>query len=1346
MDKWIISISCLFALFTGLQAQVDERGYEQIQGHPFIQNYSPEDYQAFSQNWQALQDERGLIHIANNFGLLTFDGVSWKLHKTPQAKQIRTLSLDKAQRIWVGGRKAFGYFASDSVGSLSYTSIMDLLPEAFRAFDLVYTILQTSHGVYICTDNYLFRWKEKAGSKKGQLEVLAKDQDASLGYVVEDDLYVRVKGKGLTRLVGDSLQVVGQGSFFADKRIHSMLPLPSQNEKGQSHILIGCSTQGLFIFDGNAVQAFPLEAEAATYFQSFPIFAGHLLRNGNMAFACISGGMAILSPEGKLLDVINQASGMRDALVLNLLEDAQGGIWLTLSDGLAHIELNSPFRFFSEKDGLNMNVDDIVWHQGKLFISGEKGVYSLAPSLSMDKPSFQKLPTYDGINWKIISNGSSLIAGSTVGIFEIDPDALQLHKFSDIPVFSLCFSALYPGCLFVGRSDGISVFTIQQENWRHCGNIPGLHEIISFLTEDASATLWAGIPLGFARISLEAESLHEALSGNLDGVRTIAAEILVFDQDAAQGSVFPGSKGPILANRYGLHRFEKASRQWVPDTSISPRFGDRKWQVLTAFEDSRHRIWMDCYDGEYKELGVYSPNAQGGFQQETTPFFRLKEFGEVWAMYAHPERPDIMWFGTNHELIRYDHTAILSYKPLFPPLIRKVLANKSEVVFGGGYLFEKKPPTLSYAQNALRFEYALPAFDLHEKTEYQFKLEGFDSEWSGWDTESRQDYTNLPEGDYRFMVRGKNIYGEISEAGIWAFSIEAPWYRSLWAIFAYLILGIGAVYALIQWRVRRLKAKNLELEAIIADRTHQIRAQNEQLEIQTQQLKELDKEKARFFTNISHEFRTPLSVISGVLELIPEAEKEKKLIRRNTQNLLNLVNQILDLRKLESGKLSLDLIQDDIVAYLKYISESFQSLAEKKEIELEFMADPASIMMDYDEKKMLRIISNLLSNAIKFSPEGGVIGIKCTVGGNDSRLILTISDNGIGIPEDKLPYIFNHFYQVDSSSTRKEEGTGIGLTLVAELVKLMEGEVNVKSELGKGTTFTLSFPISRQAPLPKEGPAELHPEQLSGLSLASSQVVEGHTQVNEALPSLLIVEDNPDVRQYLVACLQDSYNLSLAYDGQEGMEMAILQVPDIIVSDVMMPRKDGFELCNTLKLDERTSHIPIILLTARADDESRITGLERGADAYLAKPFNQTELLVRLRKLLELRQRLQARYTSGKPLQPSDDPATRQEDDFITRLREAIEAHLDEAEYGTQELCAHLGVSRTQLYNKLKALTGRSIAVYIRFIRLQKAKEMLESTDQTVAEIAYLTGFNDPNYFSRVFSKEFGAPPGSLRA
>ncbi|MCB9280643.1 MAG: response regulator [Lewinellaceae bacterium] len=591
-------------------------------------------------------------------------------------------------------------------------------------------------------------------------------------------------------------------------------------------------------------------------------------------------------------------------------------------------------------------------------------------------------------------------------------------------------------------------------------------------------------------------------------------------------------------------------------------------------------------------------------------------------------------------------------------------------------------------------------------------------------------FTNLPYGNYVLRVRGSNgdgFWNEIpTELKI---TITPPWYWSWPTKILYgLILG-AVLYGIYRFQLKRRLA-----------------------EAENLRLRELDDVKTRLYTNITHEFRTPLTVILGMVKNIRTdtqrwLEEGLHMIHRNGQNLLRLVNQMLDLSKLESGAMPVHLIQGDIIAYLKYLTESFHSFAESREVSLHFISDHEELVMDYDPDKTLNIVSNLLSNALKFTPAGGSVYLQIGKQEN-SDLPIQVRDTGAGIPEEKLPYIFDRFYQADDSATRQGEGTGIGLALTRELVKLLDGRIEVKSRVGQGSVFMVWLPVRHEAPLSGEMPeVEVN---LSDTPAGVGQKMDlVHTGQDEDRPLALIVEDNEDVVRYLSGCLEGHYRLAVARDGQEGFEKAEELVPDIVVSDVMMPRKDGFELCDTLKHNRLTSHIPVVLLTAKADAASRISGLRRGADAYLAKPFDEEELLVILEKQLELRKTLQARYSSiefaaKKDWKPAE-PATLLEDEFILRIRSIIERRLEDYDLDVPQLCQEMATSRTQLHNKLKALTGKSATEYIRWIRLVKARELLLTTDLNISEIAYQCGFQLPHYFTRVFKEMEGCSPRDFR-
>ncbi len=507
------------------------------------------------------------------------------------------------------------------------------------------------------------------------------------------------------------------------------------------------------------------------------------------------------------------------------------------------------------------------------------------------------------------------------------------------------------------------------------------------------------------------------------------------------------------------------------------------------------------------------------------------------------------------------------------------------------------------------------------------------------------------------------------------------------------------------------------------------RYRNRANRIKAEQQEAMNCMRQSFYTNITHEFRTPITVIQGMAEQIKGNPKEKELIQRNSQDLLRLVDHLLDLSKIDEDQLKLQWIQNDIFSFFRYVAEPLQSMAVSRGIDLDVQTNPEQLIVDYDPDKMQQILHNLLGNAIKHTPPGG--NVQLLAQKLDEYLQITVQDSGEGIPAKDVPRIFERFYQVTENKTTVG-GTGIGLALVKELVQLMQGTITVDSTLGKGTTFILLFPISRKAPL---------------------QAIDttGHRQIISETPfrlpssldaSLaLIIEDNVDVITYLQDCLSPMYQIETAPDGQAGIDKALKIIPDIIICDVMMPQKDGFELCATLKKDERTSHVPIILLTAKATQEDRLKGLKSGADAYLTKPFNKQELYIRLQQLVELRRNLQKRYKYGLLSQIAISP----DDRLITKIQTFVEDNLDNEQLDVSAICRHVGLSRMQVHRKLKALTQKTTTQFVRSVRMQHARQLLQKTDLQIAEIAFRVGYSDPSYFSRQFSEEFEYPPSHAR-
>ncbi|HAD12159.1 MAG TPA: hybrid sensor histidine kinase/response regulator, partial [Saprospirales bacterium] len=641
---------------------------------------------------------------------------------------------------------------------------------------------------------------------------------------------------------------------------------------------------------------------------------------------------------------------------------------------------------------------------------------------------------------------------------------------------------------------------------------------------------------------------------------------------------------------------------------------------------------------------------------------------------------------------------------------------------------------LDYKQNLLNFEFAALEFTNPAQNQYRYQLVGVDKDWVSLGNKNSIQFANLAPGSYTFKVLGSNNDGVWSEQPAeLRFTIRPPWWASWWAYGLYFLLGAAGIWWYYQYLLRQRFSEQEKLR-----------------------LKELDDFKSRFFTNITHEFRTPLTVMLGMSDQLAREEKDEPkrhkigLIKRSGERLLLLANQILDLAKLESHTLKMNYIQGDVLAFIRYIAESLHSLANAQNLILRVESEQAKIVMDYDPERLLQIVHNLLSNAIKFTPSGGKVMLRANQEG--SWLHLSVTDTGVGIPPEELPHLFERFFQAKNQEHVSPSlsgragvglgGTGIGLSLTRELVRVMGGEITVESTLGQGSTFLVKLPVTNSS-LFEEKMVEI-PKILTANRLPAAL----STNPEPDKYHILIIEDNPDVVEYLDTCLKDQYHLDFAYNGQAGIEKAFESVPDLIVSDVMMPFKDGFEVVQALKNDERTSHIPIVLLTAKADVQSRLTGLRKGADAYLSKPFHQEELLVTADNLLETRQKLQLKYQQQilAPEMPAAPvAAVEMEDAFLQKVRAVIEAHYPEEDFGLPQLCQKIGMSRSQLFRKMKALTDIAPSDLIRSHRLNKARGLIESGAANAGEAAWQVGFKDQSYFTKLYLEEFGGLPSATR-
>lgn len=683
----------------------------------------------------------------------------------------------------------------------------------------------------------------------------------------------------------------------------------------------------------------------------------------------------------------------------------------------------------------------------------------------------------------------------------------------------------------------------------------------------------------------------------------------------------------------------------------------------------------------------------------------------------------------------------IRYNKMLPNVMFTGLSLFDEAVkvgqsYGGRVLIEKELNDVEnvefdYKQNIFSVSFASDNYNLPEKTQYMYKLEGFNNDWLTLPLGVHNvTFTNLAPGKYVLRVKAINSdgYVGIKEATL-GIVVNPPFWMSWWA---YLLYAVGLVVVLFLARYRMLKREREKFHL-------------QQIENEVAKNEEINNMKFRFFTNVSHELRTPLTLIISPLEgMLKETTDELQstrlqLMYRNAQRLLHLVNQLLDFRKGEMSTHQLSLSEGDIISYVHSVCNSFLLMADKKHIQFSFFSGIDTFSMAFDADKVGKIVMNLLSNAFKFTPEGGRVTVMIEhVAGTPDILEIKIADTGIGISDVDKEHIFERFYQADHKGVEETTGNGIGLSLVRDFVTLHEGEVKVFDNIGMGSVFVIQFPVKHvetQVQLPEETGMPVGDEEDKEMKEEAREETE-----RKNFPLLLIVDDNEDFRIFMRYSLELQYRVKLAVNGKEAWEMMQEELPDLVISDVMMPQMDGNELCRLIKQDKRTAHIPVILLTARQNTEAKLEGLQTGADDYVTKPFNMTILVLRIRKLIELSR--YHRVTQGMiDPAPSEIVITSLDEKLIEKAIKYVEDNMSRTELSVEELSRELGMSRVHLYKKLLQITGKTPIEFIRVIRLKRAAQLLRESQLHVSEVAFEVGFNNPKYFSRYFKDEFGVLP-----
>ncbi|HTE25402.1 hybrid sensor histidine kinase/response regulator transcription factor [Flavitalea sp.] len=879
-------------------------------------------------------------------------------------------------------------------------------------------------------------------------------------------------------------------------------------------------------------------------------------------------------------------------------------------------------------------------------------------------------------------------------------------------------------------------------------------QYISSLLEDAAGNIWIGTAHGIDILERNSGRFVHYGSNNNDAKALSNNNI---------SNIFEDSRGWIwIGTREGLNLFRPASKDFQ---QFTPYDGLPDNTIQGILEDDQRNVWVSTANG----ISMITISERNG----TSPAMSFKNYdeldglqGKLFNVNAHlkTSRGELLFGGgdgfniINPKTIRHDSTKPPVVITDFQLFNRSVAVNENidgKTILRNA-ISETNEITLPYSSNFFSLEFAALNFFHPEKNQYRYKLEGLNNEWLLADAAVRKaTFTNLDPGNYVFRVQASNDDGLWHDEGkSLIIKILPPFWKTPLAFVLYTMIIIAAL----------LLARTLLLER------ERMKFSIEHERQEAQRMHYLDMMKIRFFTNISHEFRTPLTLILSPLQKLIKTTRDPDkqhlvMIYRNAKRLLNLVNQLLDFRRLELEEINLSPARGEIISFIKDISYSFSDLSEKKNIHFHFSSSIESLDTWVDHDKLEKVMFNLLSNAFKFTPENGEVEVELNIrpqAGNDEIVLLDIKvrDTGIGIPAEKQEKIFERFFQHELPETMMNQGSGIGLAITHEFVKLHQGTITVESEPDQGSTFTVTLPVRKLVPagdlLNGHGEGTPEPDSMSSIEFSTENIplpirddqvsVKTVRERSSTKAKILLVEDNEDFRFYLKDNLRQHYQIVEAANGKEGWKQLLASVPDLVVTDIAMPVMDGIELCRKIRQDPRTEHLPVILLTARSAEEQQLEGLETGANDFITKPFNFELLQSRIKNLIHQKQTLQKVYEKQIPITASDIIVSNADEKTVKIALSIVEKNISNPDFSVEDLSRELYMSRVGLYKKLVSLTGKTPIEFIRTVRLKRAAQLLDKTKLNISEIAYEVGFNNPKYFSKYFKAQFGMLPSQYQA
>ncbi len=1301
-----------------------------------------------------LLDDNGFTWFGGTHGLYRFDGVEFRsFNHDPDdssslsSDNIISLFQDSRGVIWIGTENngVNAYITKDErilrvrfkEESLNRSSI----PTFGEDMDKNIWIGTIGDGIYVVDSLFDIIGRYYHDSNK----------PTSLSNNTVFDLLCDKKGQMWVSTNSGSLDLFGHGVFqhysYFDDELAAVRTGQRMIEDSRGKIWLGTEGEGLFIFDPENEKFVGFNANQ----DNSPIRNDVITdlgkdSKGNIWISTDGGGVNLFDVE--LNEFLhfgyeeNNEFGLSNNASYSLSVDQNDRVWLGMGDGVVNISDKTHFRFIRPSDGLSFRVvvDLIIDDHNNLWAGTGGGGLDRINLISGKSKNFSVGENKSALSSDVIltvlqDNSGNVWAGTFLGgvnriTFDFDEVKWLTRNdgLSNDHVFDIVNDS--KDRLWIAtQGGGLNLYDPKDGSFEHfTTKESGLtSNRIQCLLVDLEQRLWIGFYFGGIQVlDVKTKSIIE------EGV--VSEDLLQKISSYPVHSLYQDTLGNVWIGTGGLGLIQ------VKDDASYELFDKKKGLPSNSIYGSisaEDKIWVST------NKGIASIHLKSGdvVVFDKTDGLLTSDF-ESGAIAI--SKSGQLYFSSKEGILHFDPGSLQKHDEDINVELTDFTVFNEKVIPGREYddvtILDQSVVTtdevrLPFSHNNFSISFGCPAFSKPQKIQYRYRLIGWQDDWIISENDRRfVPFANLREGDYVFEVQGSRDRQQWSASRSITVKVFPPLYRAWFAyvFYAFIILALSyLIFRILRFRIRL--TNQLKFEKFSREKDN-----------------ELHKEKINFFTGISHELRTPLTLILGPLEQVinsPGTDNRIRnrimIIQKNANRLLQLINQLLDFRKMESGKMKLQVSQQDLINFIEEILLTFRELALQKNLRLDFQNNLNTRSYYFDESKLEIIFYNLLSNAIKFTEPGGNILVTISKSNSwDHSFLFEVTDTGKGISPENRDKIFDPFYR-DRTLEKSEKGTGIGLSLVKNVVELHHGKISVASSEHGGTTFQVDIP---------GGPEDYDKSEimLIGDHVTASNIQERvprkalSNDDSAEIPKLLLVEDNEDILEFLRESFMYSYQVFAAYDGRDGMEKSYEIIPDIIISDIMMPGMDGIEMCRHLKNDIRTSHIPIILLTARSGFTHELSGLDTGADDYITKPFQIELLTTRANNLIENRKKLREKVRKDLILEPEKIAVSDPDEKFLKDLMDIIEEHISNSEYSVKDLAKQMGVSHSVLYRKIQALTNLTINDFIKTIRLKRSVQLLSSKALSVSEVSYKVGFSNPKYFSTCFKAEFGKSPSEF--